>query len=282
MNPSNPRPTRSEQREAARAKAAELRARNQKNAARKKALTVGGSVVGALAVIGLVVAIILNSQPKPMVEPLNLQAEGGIKIGTSLVAFTDSVTPSVTPGADGAIPTLVTYVDYQCPACQAFELNNVAQIRQWVTEGRLALEVRPISFLDRASLNNYSSRAANAAYCVASKSPDNFFDFNELMFNNQPAEGSAGPENSAILGLAKDAKAKNLSEIEKCINEGTHDTWISDFTTKTLSEPIPDAKDGSSVSGTPTIMMNGQVFTGDYTNAAEFSQWVLSFLTPTK
>lgn len=282
MNPSHPKPTRSEQREAARAKAAELRARNQKNAARKKALAVGGSIVGALAVVGLVVAIIITSQPKPVVEPDNLQANGGIKIGTSLAAFTDSVTPTVTPGVDGSIPTLVTYVDYQCPACQAFELNNVAQIRQWVTEGRLALEVRPISFLDRASLNNYSSRAANAAYCVASKSPDNFFDFNELLFNNQPAENSAGPENSALLGWAKDAGVTNLSAVESCVNGSVHNSWIDAFTTKALSEPIADSKDGSSVSGTPTIMMNGEIFTGDYTNAAEFSQWVLSFLAPTK
>ena len=155
MNPTHPKPTRSEQREAARAKAAELRARNQKNAARKKVLAVGSSILGVLAVAALVFVIVANNQPKPQFDPSNLGANGGIKIGTDLVAFTETTTPVVTPGLDGTVPTLITYLDYQCPACQAFELSNMAQIRQWVTEGRLALDIRPISFLDRASLNNY-------------------------------------------------------------------------------------------------------------------------------
>lgn len=281
MNPNHPKPTRSEQREAARAKAAELRARNQKSVARKKLLKVSGILTGAVAVAALVLVIVLGNQPKPQIDPVNITAAGGIKIGTDLAAFTDEFTPVVTPGADGSVPTLVTYIDYQCPACQAFELNNIAQIRQWVTEGRLALEVRPISFLDRASLNNYSSRAANAALCVASQSPNNFFDFNELLFNNQPAENTAGPDNAALLGWAKEAGASNLTKVETCIEDVSHKTWLDAFTTVALSDPIPDAKSGVSVKGTPTVMMNGEIFEGDYTNAAEFSQWVLSFLAPT-
>jgi len=281
MNPTHPKPTRSEQREAARAKAAELRARNQKNAARKKVLTIGSSILGVLAVAALVFVIVANNQPKPQFDPSNLGANGGIKIGTDLVAFTETTTPVVTPGLDGTVPTLITYLDYQCPACQAFELSNMAQIRQWVTEGRLALDIRPISFLDRASLNNYSSRAANAAYCVATQSPNKFFDFNEALFNAQPAENTAGPENSVIYAAAKSVGAENLDKIKNCIDDGSHNTYVKNFSDKSLSEPIPEAKDGSSVGGTPTIMMNGVVFSGDYTNAAEFSQWVLSFLTPT-
>lgn len=282
MNPSHPKPTRSEQREAARAKAAELRARNQRSAARKKVLAIGSSIVGALAVAALIFVIVASNQPKVQSDPTNLGANGGIKIGADLVAFTDTTTPAVVPGADGTIPTLITYVDYQCPACKMFELANMAQIRQWVTDGRLAIDMRPISFLDRASLNNYSSRAANAAYCVASQSPNNFFDFNETLFNSQPDENTAGPDNKVIFAAIKSVGAQNLDTIKSCIENGTHDTYVKNFSNKSMTEAIPEAKDKSSVSGTPTILMNGVVFTGDYTNAAEFSQWVLSFLTPTK
>ena len=177
----NQKPTRSEQREAARAKAKELRAQSAKKEKRSKLLIQVSVVLVALGIIGGVAAVIAieqaNRAEAPVVSevPKNLTEFGGIKLGVGLQAFTETKTP--TPDAEGPIPEIVIYVDYQCPVCQAFDVPNSAQIRSWVDTGAATLEIRPISFLDRASLNEYSSRVANAAFCVANFAPDAFFDF---------------------------------------------------------------------------------------------------------
>ena len=207
----NQKPTRSEQREAARAKAKELRAQSAKKEKRSKLLIQVSVVLVALGIIGGVAAVIAveqaNRAEEPVVSevPKNLTEFGGIKLGVGLQAFTESKTP--TPDAEGPIPEIVVYVDYQCPVCQAFDVPNSAQIRSWVDTGAATLEIRPISFLDRASLNEYSSRVANAAFCVANFEPDAFFDFHETMMLNQTEEGTEGHSDDAIFEFATAAGA---------------------------------------------------------------------------
>ena len=199
MNSTN-RPTRSEQREAARAKAKALREQHKRQEkARKFAIRLGvvGAVLGVAAIV--VVAIVgglnggsENGASNGDSKPKNMSFGNGIKIGAGLEAFTATNTPAPTP-SDGSteVPTpteIVIYVDYQCPICKIFETPNIAQIESWVSSGAATLEVHPLSFLDgRGSPNEYSSRAANAAVCVAEYSPNNFFKFNSLLFENQAA-----------------------------------------------------------------------------------------------
>ncbi len=159
--------TRSEQREAARAKAKVMREQHKKGEARKRMALqfgVGGAVV---AVIALVVFALVSGANKEAAVPANMSFNDGIKIGTNLEAFTPDYTPA--PGEGGAnVPNIQLYVDYQCPFCRDFELPNQSQIESWVSKGMATFELHPISFLDgRATPNEYSSRAANAAICVA-------------------------------------------------------------------------------------------------------------------
>jgi protein-disulfide isomerase len=276
---SNQKLTRSEQREQARQKARELREQTSKKEKRNK-LVLQLSVVGAaLAIVVGVGAVIAfeaaNRAAAPEVDstPANLTDLGGLKIGVGLQAFTSTNIP--TPDNTEKTPEIVLYVDYQCPICQAFDLPNAAQMRSWVDTGAATLEIRPLSFLDRASLNEYSSRAANAAFCVANFQPDSFFDFHQDLMENQPSEGQEGPSDQRLYEIAAQSGA-GTEEIKGCIQNKSFGDYVEQHTQFVLSNP----QDGVTVSGTPTILVNGKQYTwntGDELLSPErFAQFVSS------
>ena len=255
------KPTRSEQRDAAREKAKALRAESQKKAKRNKLVFQVAVVLVALGIVGGVAAVIAfesaNKVAAPAVEdtPANLTDLGGVKLGIGLQAFTQTKTPTPDTGLDG-VPEIIIYVDYQCPICQGFDVPNEAQVRSWVDTGAATLEIRPLSFLDRASLNEYSSRAANAAMCVANFAPDSYFDMHSLLMHNQPAEGSEGPNDDQLYAWAEEAGAGS-EDVKGCIQNKSFGDYIAQHTQAVLSEP----QQGISVTGTPTILVNGNQYT---------------------
>ena len=286
MNSHEPRQSRSAQRDAAREKARQLReSRARKD--RTKSFTLKlVAIIGGLAVVALVIVGVMNAQQTSQTAnaaPANVTFNGGIKIGTDLKAFTSTQTPAPNPtasaSANGTVPNIVMYVDYQCPICQTFEKTNSEQLRSWVKNGVATLEIHPISFLDgRGSPNTYSSRAANAALCVANYSPDSYFEFSAALFANQPAEGTPGPENPALIQRAKDTGVINVDKIAACITNNTYHNWLTKSTGKIIA---PKAKvPGTNVEfvGTPTIVVNGQQYPltqESLTSAAMFAQWFL-------
>ncbi|MFM1951138.1 MAG: hypothetical protein RL418_825 [Actinomycetota bacterium] len=255
------KPTRSEQREAAREKAKALRAQNEKKAKRSKLFFQLAVVLVALGIVGGVATVIAiesaNKVAAPTVDetPKNLTEFGGVKMGIGLQAFTADKTPTPEAGLEG-VPEIVIYVDYQCPICQAFDVPNEAQMRSWVDTGAATLEIRPISFLDRASLNEYSSRATNAAMCVANFAPDSYFDMHGLLMTNQPEEGTEGPDDDQLFAWASEAGADS-DDVKGCIEAKSFGDYIEQHTQVVLSE----AQQGISVTGTPTILVNGSQYT---------------------
>ena len=281
MNAHEPRQTRSAQREATREKARQLReARARKDRSKSVALKLT-AIIGGLVVVGLVAWGVINAQQtsgNAKAEPTNMSFDSGIKIGSALQAFTNTNTPKPNPSAGAAgVPNIIMYVDYQCPVCGAFETANSEQIRQWVKSGLATVEIHPISFLDVQSPNAYSSRAANAAICVATYSPDQYFEFNSQLFANQPAEQTIGPDNAALIQRAKDAGVSNADKISSCINGNTYHNWVTKTTSKVLDPKYVVAGTKVTVGGTPTIVVNGQQYpltNQSLTSAAMFAQWV--------
>jgi protein-disulfide isomerase len=285
MTPNQPRPTRSEQREATRQKAREMReasARKERN----KSLTLRVSlIVGILVAVSLIaVAIIsgVNQQAATSAGPANLIYDNGIKIGANLEAFTKTQTPAPTPSAGASagktVPNIVIYMDYQCPICQTFEQGNSDQLRQWVKSGAATVEYHPISFLDgRGSPNTYSSRAANAALCVANYSPNQFFDFTAALFAHQPAEGTPGPENPALVQRTTQLGVQQASKIADCINNKTYGKWLENTTSTVLGSNYRIKGTNIAVTGTPTISVNGKQYAwtteAELVSPARFAAW---------
>lgn len=283
MTPEPERLTRDQQREAARAKARELREQQKKSDKRKRLMIQLGVVFGVLLVIGGVVATVMVGAQRAAntgLEPKNLSFDGGLKMGVQQELFTADSTPTISPTAGAAAPiNIQMYIDYQCPICQAFEIPNETQLKSWMDTGVATLELHPISFLDgRGSPNEYSSRAANAAICVAEYSPKNFWFFHTSLMKNQPQELTPGPSNQELFDVAKSTGITNVDKIESCIKDKSFGAWIKNTTDKVLSPEYKVAGSEIPVEGTPTIVVNGQKYEWtkgeELINPARFAQWV--------
>ena len=102
--------------------------------------------------------------------------------------------------------------------------------------------MHPIAILTNKSAGTqYSLRAANAAACVADYSPDSFFDFNSLLFENQPEELSAGLTNDELKRSPGGRASSKSVDIEQCIDETRFKAWVQDATNRALTEPMPNS-----------------------------------------
>ena len=264
--------TRSEQRDAARAKARELREAHKKSEKRRQLTIVAGVVSLVLGIGALIGWSVIANQPAPSLTPTNLIYDNGLRVGTGLKAFTSTVKPTT---AD--VPVIKIYLDYQCPICQAFDVPNSSLIESKVSAGDWIIEYHPISFLDgRGSPNTYSSRAANAAICVSEYDPNKFATFNDLLYANQPAEQTAGPENDKLVAFTQQVGVNNADKVATCINEKSFGAWIKSSSDKALNEVVPGTS--LKVDGTPFIVVNGQKYSwntaADLGSPARFEQWV--------
>ncbi|GGF18956.1 DsbA family protein [Subtercola lobariae] len=277
--PDDSRQSKNQRREAAREKAKALREAQHKKDVRNRAILFSGIGVVVIAIVVCVVLIVASSVKTAGPGPLNM-ASDGIKIGTGNIAVT---TPALaagqqpTPSAanpEGVLDIRV-YIDYMCPYCGQFETTNLTQIDKWVNQGAATYEVHPLSLLDRSSQGTkYSTRAANAAACVANYSPNNFFDFNSLLYANQPQENSSGLTDAQLQGYATQAGVSSGDQINSCITNQYFKGWVADSTTRATTEPLPGST-VSKVTGTPTVLVNGQQYQGSLTDANAFANFVL-------
>ena len=270
-----PRPTRSEQREQARAKARELREKRAQGEKRKRFLITIGAVVGGAAVVagviagGFVVANTTNTNADNAKKvPANTTEFGGILLGKGLLPTTSAEAKKGNQ--------IVIYQDYQCPICKYFEEPNATQIKSWVDSGEATIEFHPISFLDGQSLNEYSSRSTNAALCVANSQPGKFFDVNTALYNNQPEENTAGPNDTKLKETLAAAGVEITSEITTCIDQKRYAKYIENRTAEAFSKPAVTGKEVPG--GTPYVLVNGNLYDWDgklenLANPARFAQF---------
>ena len=266
----NNRPTKNDRRDVAREKARALREEQRKRERRNRFLWQGGIGVGAIAIIAIIVLVVTGSATKPGAGPVNMQSDG-ITIGkdfkavrTPAIPTNGKPTPTVRDKKSSVVNIRI-YLDYFCPVCDAFETANKTQITSWLKSGAATIEIHPISFLDHSSEGSqYSTRAANAAGCVSTYSPDQFWAFTEAMYVNQPTENTPGLTDTQILARVKSAKVTNYSKIASCMSSKKYFSWVDSATARAQAGPLPDSN-VSTVTGTPTILVDGEEFA--YTNA---------------
>ena len=217
------------------ARAAEVRAQ-QRARERNRNLLVAIGIVAVLAVvIGLVFALQKGSDDSAEAAkdvPANLSSDGF----------------GVTIGDEDAPKTVEVYEDFQCPICHLFEESTKDTLRQQVSEGKIKIEYRMVSFLDDSSKNDYSSRALNAAMVVLDTAgPDAFLKFHDTLYANQPQEGTAGPEDDQLIEWAVQSGADE-EKIKAPIEDKVYEQWVENAT---------DAMSKQGVTGTPTVFVDG-------------------------
>lgn len=203
---------------------------------RRRNLFVACAVVGVLALliaIGLVIQSHRDTTGQAVQKtPHGVTSDQGVLVGKK-----------------DAPHTVVVYEDFQCPICNEFEQATSAKVHAGIKAGRINVEYRMVSFLDRASKNEYSSRAANAAAAVLDLAgPEAFLKFHTTLFEHQPAEGTAGPTNATLIDDAVEAGA-DRGKVTPLINGGAYDEWVAAAT---------DAMSRNGVNGTPTAFIDGK------------------------
>ncbi|WP_207454066.1 DsbA family protein [Herbiconiux sp. SYSU D00978] len=274
--------TKNQRREAAREKAKQLREQQRKKEKRGRLILQGSLILVAVAIIAGVSLIIVNAIRPAGPGPANMASDGILIQGENLEAVQ---TPGLEPGeepaptqasADANTIDIRVYLDYLCPFCAQFEEANNQQLETFLRSGAATLEIHPIAILNNNSMGSqYSTRAANAAACVANYSPNSFFDFNQLMFENQPEEGTTGLTDEQLVGITQEAGVESASDIEECITDQTYRSWVLAATQRALDD-IPDSDVEDGLTGTPTVIVNGSKYNGAPDDAEAFAQFVLA------
>ncbi|GMA93467.1 hypothetical protein GCM10025881_02910 [Pseudolysinimonas kribbensis] len=183
-------------------------------------------LVGAGTGVAVAVAVASNRPaPSTSAGPANM-ITGGIQFTGEGGRFTVVKTaglrkgqrpePVATSNAD-RVPRIVTYIDFSCPGCKAFEAANSGYLKKLVADGRATLEVHPIAILDtHYQTSRYSSRANNVGACVADLAPDRFYDVMHEMYAEQPEESTAGLTNDRLVAVVHQA-GLNDPAVDRCI-----------------------------------------------------------------
>ncbi len=284
-DPSNA-PSPSERRDAVREKAQQVQAR-QRRARRIRITTVSLVAIVVVAVTASVVTWVVSSDAsQPLRSPSNMADDGfavtsvaGVALSSDVVqgatpSPSDTAEPEATPTERPAVEIRV-YVDYLSTASRDFQVANVQQLAKWVTEDAATLTYYPVSMLTaKSNGTKYSLRAAGAAACVATHSPDTFFAYNNALLTQQPEVDSGGYDDSELASLAIASGAQNPKTVRTCIEDQVYRGWAKEATEHAL-EGLPGT-DGLALTGTPTVLVNGTPYVGSLTDPKEFAQFVLT------
>ncbi|WP_448059057.1 DsbA family protein [Cellulomonas hominis] len=280
--PSNePRPNKAQRRDEAREQARKLREQQQQRETRNRIIGIS-SVVVAVVVAVVVVVVILGRGSgggttaagaaftgdkditlADVTAPSTAESNGGIPVGKDGVAGV---------GAPAGDVVVSVYLDYMCPYCGRFEQANDTELTSLREEGGVTVEYHLLAFLDSQSQGaEYSTRAANAAAMVADKAPEQFVAFSSALFANQPKESTTGLDDDTIASLAVDAGVPQ-PVVNTFTDAAAGETWRT-FAPWLAANNNQASKDLGGVS-TPTVLINGEKFTGDLYNAGPLREAV--------
>ena len=229
--------TRRAESQAAAERAAEIRAAQERQERRRRTAVVSAVGVAVLVVILVIGYIVQSGRDTTTV------------VGT---APTGAVGFAVPAGPSSAPVKVAVYEDFMCPFCGQFEAATRDALEKQVAAGKVQVRYHVLTFLDDSSTTEYSSRAANALAVVLDTSgPDVAKKFHDLLFENQPEEGSAGLSDSRLLDYAVQAGAAK-ADVQQGIEDRAFEQWV-----KNVGDQA--SKDG--VTSTPTVLVNGKKLT---------------------
>lgn len=207
-----------------------------------------------IAIVAVVVALIAvggyaiqktssqNKQATDLVAPKNTTKDYGIVYDTAAAGG------KVSPGAKPVSVEL--YEDFQCPACLAFERAGNSFLKDQIAKGAITITYRPFSFLDenRGSPNQYSHRSTNVALCALDVGGvADYVKVHDLLYQNQPQEGTRGPENAELLATFK---AAGITGIDTCVRSGRFIPWV---------DKAKEVGVKRGVNSTPTVYVAGKI-----------------------
>lgn len=283
-------PAERDRRHAVREKAQQVQARQSRLRLIRRAslAAVVVAVVGIAAVI--VTWVVSSSASQPLLSPTNVTDDGFLVTAVSGVgspvdsgtvddeaspgsAPTETPTPTPDATAKPAVDIRV-YVDYLSTGSHDFQVANVQQLSKWVSEDAATLTYYPVAMLTaKSNGTKYSLRAASAAACVATHSPDAFFAFNNALLTEQPEVDADGYTDTELADIAQARGVDSPKVVRSCIEKQAFASWAKAATERAL-QGLPETDE--TLTGTPMVFVNGEQYLGALTDPKEFAQFVLT------
>ena len=233
--------TRRTESEAASARAAAIRREHERGERRRRTIAVSAAVIVVLALIfGIGFAVQSNRDTT----------------GTAATVPSGAVNKYGLPiGQKSAPVTVAIYEDFMCPICNEFEQASRSWMQQYVDQGKMRVAYHVISILDRSSNGTeYSTRSASAAAVVYDTAgPQVFKKFHDLLYENQPSEGSNGLSDQQLIDFAVQAGASR-AKVSQPIKDVQFRQWTSNATDYASKQP--------GFQGTPSVYIDGKQLTG--------------------
>ena len=182
-----PKQTKQQRREAARAARVEAERAQAAVAQRRRRLMTLGGVLAAAAVV-VVVAIVVSggggnkASDRPQAAQTSSGAIPGQKVSAEMLAGIPQ--KGIYLGKTDAPVRLVEFADLQCPICREYSLQSLPTLVQdYVRTGKVRMEFRNLSFLGPDSIT--AGRAAAAA-----AQQNKLWNFADVLYFNQGEENS--------------------------------------------------------------------------------------------
>lgn len=217
-------------------KAAEARAAQEKAERRRRMIMIGGVGAALLLLVGGIIGITLwqqNENEKDLEAAAGQPSEFGVAIGE-----------------ESAPHTVVIYEDFLCPFCGELETATRDDLARLAADGKVRVEYRPFVLLSQ--IGDYSLRSTNAfAVVLDASGAEVAKEFHDLLFENQPPESDPDSvTDDDLVEMAVEAGATE-AEVRDGIEDLAQRQWAEDATTEAES---------AGVTGTPTILLDGELF----------------------
>ena len=281
-------------REAVREKAQQVHAQ-QSRARIMRRVIIGLVAIVAVGAAGTAVTYAVKSSiSKPELSPKGMTEDGVLVTEVAETSVPAGAAPSPAPSASeagsktkpapkpsasqtAAEPIDIhVYVDYLSTGAADFERANARQLAGWIDEGAVTVTYHPVALLTASSNGTkYSLRAASAAACVATYSPEHFYDFNHELLDDQPELNTDGRTDVQLADLAGAVGVSNVKQVRSCIEGQSFVSWAKDATARALEGPLPGSED-LKLGNDALVIVGGKAYVGALNDPAEFSQFVLT------
>lgn len=234
------KPTNKQKQQQRAERAAALMREKQRKERRRQVLTVLGVVVALALIVGG--GFLFNSMRDDSEETAGSIPAIGSDYGLTI-------------GSESAPHEIIVYEDFLCPYCGELERATHEDLEALAEEGKVRVEYRPFVLLDR--IGPYSQHATEVwSQVLENDGEEVALAFHDLLYANQPSESGPFPSRADLVELAGQAGA-DTEALTASLEDGDGERW---------AEAATESATDSGLRGTPTVYLDGELFT-DYSTA---------------
>jgi protein-disulfide isomerase len=221
-------------------------ARLERSRRERRLWILGGTLLAATAVIGVLIAISIGGGSKPAPKPNSPAAARVAATVNSLLSGIPQAGNRL--GSPTSRVTVTEFGDLECPACQAFALGaENTLIANDVRAGKVKLVYRSMCSATCNSAGQQVFTTQQAA-AIAAGNQSHEWNYIELFYHLQGAEGSGYVNDTYLGGLARLIPGLNYNQ------------WLSERSSSNLASQVTQDQQVVASNGwnlTPTIVVSG-------------------------